>query len=163
VSIGSLGSSDPGAIKGQTRSVLLYQVLSDLNYLFDVVGLVDEDDQTTEQPPSAVGDLANIIVFFDAPGCGGRSFVIAGNGGFQFLANQGYVFRSNDPTDPIQHYYAVTGTAAADTDVVSRRTFLFGGCETREASFRAVEVFANDPNITGVPNGRFTAPIRLGH
>ena len=73
------------------------------------------------------------------------------------------MFRSDDPTDPVQTYYVPAESQEVDLVVSYRRSNLEGGCVfIGTPTNKFVPVLPNDPAVTGVPNGSFAGPILLG-
>ena len=143
-----------------------YRVLSSLNFYFDVIATVDPFSVITQDPPSVAGDLFFAVVWFESAGCVGQSYTSPNPSGRidKLESLQGFVFRSDDPTDPSQTYYIPAGSQEVDLVVSYRRSNLEGGCVFLPSvpinTF--VPVVPNDPAITGVPNGSFAGPILLG-
>lgn len=140
-----------------------YRALSDMDYFFDVIAAVDLAAMVAQDRPSVAGDLLTRVVWFGSAGCIGPTFTNTGNVIDQLQRLQGFVFRSDDPTDPIQTYYVPAGSQEVDLVVSHRRSFLEGGCVfigTPTNTF--VPVLPNDLAITGVPNASFIGPVLLG-
>ena len=143
----------------------MIRALSDLNYYFDVIATVDPFSVVAQDPPSIAGDLFFAVVWFESAGCVGQAYTSPNPSGRidKLESLQGFVFRSDDPTDPVQTYYVPAGSQEVDLVVSYRRSNLEGGCVfigTPTNTF--VPVLPNDPAVTGVPNGSFAGPILLG-
>jgi len=144
-----------------------FRTLSNTGYLFDVIAAIDaaELGAGDPPPPSTAGDLFFDLVWFEFAGCTGQAYTNAHPSGriYTLESLQGFVFRSIDPTDPVQTYYVPTGSLVVDLIVSYRRTYEGGCVFVGTPTNRFVPVFPNDPVVTGVPNGSFAEPILLGH
>lgn len=143
-----------------------YRAASDLNYFFDVIAMVDPFSVVAQDRPSITGDLFTSVVWFESAGCVGPAYTSPNPAGRidKLESLQGFVFRSDDPTDPVQTYYVPSGSQEVDLIVSYRRSFLEGGCVfvgTPTNTF--VPVFPNDLVATGVPTASFAGPILLGY
>ena len=129
-----------------------FAILSPTNYVFDVIsnGMDVAND----------GQLSLDLIFFEFPGCAGRAFIqCCGKG--DWTAVQGFVFRPEDPADPIQAYYVPKGSAVVNVTTMAQGSA--GGCvDSGPVGIRAIEVFPNDPIVTGVLGGGFTPPKTIG-
>ena len=138
-----------------------YRALSDMGYFFDVIATVNPALMVDR--PSVAGDLSTRNVWFESAGCTGPAYTGTGNVIDPFQRLQGFVFRSDDPSDPIQTYYVPAGSQEVDRVLSYRRSFLEGGCVfigTPTNTF--VPVLPNDPAMTGVQDESFVGPILLG-
>lgn len=147
------GDSRPG--------ITTFRAQSTKNYLFDVVSQVDAGSTVPQDRPTAIGDLMTKVVWYELSGCTGQAYV--SNDLNPDTAARGYVFRADDPTDPIQTFYVPTLSFVEERIVSYRRSNLEGGCvNIGMPSNPFVPAFPNDPDITGVPSGSFLPPIVLG-
>lgn len=150
-----------------------FWVLSDSEYVFLV-----HAETSMLFGPVIEGELAGHVVdmgevWYDGLGCTGQGYVpifsqpppTEG----ESLFRQGYVFASPDSFDPVRAYYSPAGAAPLSGLIAVSKRFSggIGGDSCMDIMSSGLEllvqVLPNDPAITGVPNGPFSAPITLGH
>lgn len=142
-----------------------FRGLSALNYLYDVIAIVNVDELNPDNSPGNAGDLFASVVWFVGTSCTGQTFTNPTSRFGQLDYHQGFVFRSDDPSDPVQTYYVASRSQEVSVALASRRSFLEGGCVPVGSvpPNRFLLVLPNDPAVTGVPNTPFSTPVSLGH
>jgi hypothetical protein len=132
-----------------------FWALSDTGYLFNVTPF----SITTR----VAGDLKGERIGFTGPNCTGRSFAITSGLERQAQFFSGYVFVSEDPSDPNPAYYSPANSRTV-IDVLQESVSRPIGCQPTVGVITfGVEVFQNVQLITGVANQRnLGGPITLG-
>ena len=142
-----------------------YRGLSDLNYIYDVISVVNVSELSPGISPGDAGDLFESVVWYVGAGCTGQTYTNPTSRFTQLDYHQGFVFRSDDPADPVQIYYVPSGSQEVSVVLSSRRSFLEGGCvavgSVPPNSF--LLVMPNDSTFTGVPDTPFATPVLLGN
>jgi len=85
-----------------------FRAVSEENYLVDIA-VVQTREFAIGWPPRSEGDIRTAPVWFLSPGCTGQAYITpqAGAGRISPMeTKQGYVFESDDPTDPVRFYYS---------------------------------------------------------
>jgi len=132
----------------------VFVVMSDKGYVF--VPIL-ENTQGTRQP----GDLIDVALRFQQSGCTGQASVHVANDPWvfdKFPPSQGFVFRLVRDGNT---YYIPAGSQIGPAPVMSQ-AHNDGTCTERSGGSEEVFLaYPNDPEITGVPDGRLPLPIML--
>ena len=155
--IGSFLYSYQGA--GLVFNTSFLWVLSDTGYAFAITPIADPPNTSSTGIP---GEYMRHRIHFSTVNCSGSAYVGVVDPGRTALYVSGAVFASEDGSDPTGVYYSPKGSTPM-SGIVLQSSIRETGCLAEASAISSViEIFSNDPLITGVPTNRnFDPPITL--